>query len=65
MTSPDVLLVDEPTSALDHERAHEVVQLLADETHQVGTAAVMVTHDPAILTHADRVLRMSDGRLGA
>jgi putative ABC transport system ATP-binding protein len=65
MTTHDVLLVDEPTSALDHERAHEVVQLLADETHEVGTAAVMVTHDPEILGHADRVLRMSDGRLGA
>jgi putative ABC transport system ATP-binding protein len=50
---------------MSHERAHEVVQLLADETHEVGTAAVMVTHDPAILGHADRVLRMSDGRLGA
>jgi putative ABC transport system ATP-binding protein len=63
MTGPDVLLVDEPTSALDHQRAHEVVRLLAEETHQVGTATVMVTHDPAIVEHADRVVTMSDGRL--
>lgn len=63
MTGPAVLLVDEPTSALDHHRGEEVVDLLARETHQHGVATVMVTHDDAILHHADRVVRMFDGQL--
>ena len=63
MLRPAVLLVDEPTSALDRQRAREVVELLARETHTERTATVMVTHDPAILDVADRVHEMSDGRL--
>lgn len=64
MTSPAVLLVDEPTSALDRVRSAEAVRLLAEQTRVHGTATVMVTHDSAILDAADRVLEMSDGRLG-
>ncbi|NBM19094.1 ATP-binding cassette domain-containing protein [Streptomyces sp. GC420] len=63
MTSPAVLLVDEPTSALDRVRSTEAVRLLAEQTHQQGTATVMVTHDTAILDTADRVHEMLDGRL--
>ncbi|RPK90043.1 MULTISPECIES: ABC transporter ATP-binding protein [Streptomyces] len=63
MTSPAVLLVDEPTSALDRVRAAEAVQLIAEQTHEHGTATVMVTHDTAIMDAADRVHEMVDGRL--
>jgi putative ABC transport system ATP-binding protein len=60
---PSVLLVDEPTSALDHERGEQIVGLLARITREHGTATVMVTHDKAQLSAADRVLEMVDGRL--
>ncbi|RLV10496.1 ABC transporter ATP-binding protein [Streptomyces griseocarneus] len=60
---PSVLLVDEPTSALDHERGERVMELLAEVTRGHRTATVLVTHDRALLGHADRVLSMSDGRL--
>ncbi|MFI1535204.1 ABC transporter ATP-binding protein [Streptomyces anandii] len=63
MTSPAVLLVDEPTSALDRVRSAEAVQLIAEQTHERGTATVMVTHDTAIMDAADRVYEMVDGRL--
>ncbi|SFK91108.1 ABC transporter ATP-binding protein [Streptomyces pini] len=63
MTSPAVLLVDEPTSALDRVRSAEAVRLLAEQTHERGTATVMVTHDTAIMDAADRVYEMVDGRL--
>ncbi len=63
MTSPTVLLVDEPTSALDRVRSAEAVRLIAEQTHQHGTATVMVTHDTAIMDAADRVHEMVDGRL--
>ncbi|MEV7981138.1 ABC transporter ATP-binding protein [Streptomyces sp. NPDC086519] len=63
MTSPAVLLVDEPTSALDRVRSAEAVQLIAEQTHERGTATIMVTHDTAIMDAADRVYEMVDGRL--
>ncbi|MFF7731554.1 ATP-binding cassette domain-containing protein [Streptomyces sp. NPDC007984] len=63
MTSPAVLLVDEPTSALDRVRSAEAVRMIAEQTHERGTATVMVTHDTAIMDAADRVYEMVDGRL--
>ncbi|WP_329168659.1 ABC transporter ATP-binding protein [Streptomyces sp. NBC_01685] len=63
MTSPAVLLVDEPTSALDRARSAEAVRLISEQTHERGTATVMVTHDTAIMDAADRVYEMVDGRL--
>ncbi|GAB3592292.1 Lipoprotein-releasing system ATP-binding protein LolD [Corynebacterium faecale] len=62
---PNVLLVDEPTAALDRNRAHEIVQLLASECHELGVAGVMVTHDLDVIEHCDRVYDMVDGRLTA
>ncbi|MEU3661286.1 ABC transporter ATP-binding protein [Streptomyces sp. NPDC032940] len=64
MNEPGVLLVDEPTSALDHERGAAVVRLLTRLTRERGTATVLVTHDHAHLTAADRVTEVRDGRLG-
>ncbi|MCB8911460.1 ABC transporter ATP-binding protein [Rhodococcus rhodochrous] len=63
MAEPSLLLVDEPTAALDRKRSHEVVELLALETHTSGVATIMVTHDHEVLRHCDRVLEMVDGRL--
>ena len=61
MASPDLLLVDEPTAALDRKTSHDVVRMLAEETHEHGVATVLVTHDHEILEHCDRVLEMVDG----
>jgi len=63
VADPAVLLVDEPTAALDRARSHEIVELLARETHRAGLATVMVTHDHEMLAHCDRVLTMIDGTL--
>jgi putative ABC transport system ATP-binding protein len=64
MTDPAVLLVDEPTSMLDNQRGRQIVELLARACHQHGVATIMVTHDHGILDAADRVVHISDGRLG-
>jgi putative ABC transport system ATP-binding protein len=63
MSRPSLLLVDEPTAALDRKRSHEVVELLAQETHEAEVATIMVTHDHDVLRHCDRVLEMVDGTL--
>ncbi|MDU0348968.1 ABC transporter ATP-binding protein [Actinomyces sp. MRS3W] len=60
---PTVILADEPTAALDSHRAHDVAQLLAQQTHEQGKATVMVTHDERILPVCDRVMVMRDGVL--
>ncbi|MDF9816277.1 ABC transporter ATP-binding protein [Streptomyces sp. SPB162] len=60
---PAVLLVDEPTAALDHERGAQIVDLLARVTAEHDTATVMVTHDRAAMSRADRSMEMVDGRL--
>lgn len=65
MNAPEVLLVDEPTSMLDRQRGRDTVELLAGQTKQHGVAALMVTHDVAMLNYADRVLHMEDGRIRA
>ncbi|MET9447064.1 ABC transporter ATP-binding protein [Streptomyces cinerochromogenes] len=63
MNDPTVLLVDEPTSALDHERGAAVIDLIARLTRRRATATVLVTHDRAHLTAADRIAEVHDGRL--
>jgi putative ABC transport system ATP-binding protein len=63
INSPSVILADEPTSALDAARAHEIVGLLRDQTHNRQVATVMVTHDIGILGEADRVVTIRDGRI--
>ena len=60
---PDIILADEPTAALDTRRAQDVAHLLADQTHELGKATVMVTHDERLLPVCDRVLVMHDGVL--
>jgi putative ABC transport system ATP-binding protein len=60
---PAVLLADEPTGNLDSRAGEQAVQLLGQAARSRGKAAIIVSHDPRIEKHADRVLRMTDGRL--
>jgi ABC-type lipoprotein export system ATPase subunit len=46
-----------------HGRGRQIVELLARECHEHQVATLMITHDPAMLGYADRVVRMSDGRI--
>lgn len=62
---PAVVFADEPTASLDQATGHEVIRLLADYRNDSRGSVVVVTHDPAMLGGADRVLQMRDGRLSA
>jgi putative ABC transport system ATP-binding protein len=60
---PHVLLADEPTGQLDSETGQQVIALLQRLVHESGSAALVATHDPALVSYADRVLYLRDGRL--
>jgi putative ABC transport system ATP-binding protein len=60
---PAIVFADEPTASLDQATGHEVISLLLDYRTREKGSVVVVTHDPAMLTGADRVLQMRDGRL--
>ena len=61
-TSPPLVLADEPTGNLDAEAGAAVLELLRGAADD-GRAVVLVTHDAAATSAADRVLRLVDGRL--
>jgi putative ABC transport system ATP-binding protein len=60
---PDVLLCDEPTGALDVKTGIIVLQAIQQINQQLGTTTAIITHNAAIAGMADRVLRLSDGRI--
>jgi putative ABC transport system ATP-binding protein len=60
---PDVLLCDEPTGALDVETGRMVLRTIASVNRDTGSATVLITHNAAIAGMADRVLRMTSGRI--
>ncbi|MFF0157692.1 ABC transporter ATP-binding protein [Streptomyces sp. NPDC005263] len=63
VTRPDVIFADEPTGALDTTTAAEILALLRQAVDTQGATVVMVTHDPAAATWADRVLFLADGEI--
>jgi putative ABC transport system ATP-binding protein len=60
---PDVLLCDEPTGALDYATGRIVLEALARVNAELGTTTAVITHNAAIAGMADRVIRMSSGRI--
>ncbi|UUX95037.1 ABC transporter ATP-binding protein [Aquabacterium sp. J223] len=60
---PEVLLCDEPTGALDYSTGKRVLEVIAKVNAELGTTAVVITHNVAIAAMADRVMRLADGRV--
>lgn len=60
---PRLILADEPTGNLDPSTAERVMDVLASEVKQQGTACLLVTHSTAAAARADRVLRLTPGGL--
>jgi putative ABC transport system ATP-binding protein len=60
---PRLLLADEPTGALDSDASRRVLDLLARVREARGMTLLVVSYDPGIGNHAERVLRMTDGRV--
>jgi putative ABC transport system ATP-binding protein len=62
---PQVLLCDEPTGALDYETGKLVLEVIAKVNTELGTTAMVITHNAAIAGMADRVLRLGNGKIVA
>jgi len=60
---PDVLLCDEPTGALDYQTGKLVLEVIERINRELGTTAIVITHNAAIAGMADRVIRLGDGRV--
>jgi putative ABC transport system ATP-binding protein len=60
---PDVLLCDEPTGALDYQTGKLVLEVIARINDELGTTAIVITHNAAIAGMADRVVYLGDGRI--
>jgi putative ABC transport system ATP-binding protein len=62
VNEPSLLLADEPTGNLDSSTSDEIMRVFA-ELHAQGQTIVVVTHEPSIAEHAERVVVLRDGRL--
>lgn len=60
---PTMVLADEPTASLDAANGAQVTALLAEIARDSERIVAVVTHDPRILPHAQRIIRLEDGRI--
>lgn len=60
--NPAFILADEPTGNLDEKTSDEIMELF-HELHRSGVTIVMVTHNPALAPHYDKIIRLRDGRI--
>lgn len=61
--NPDILLCDEPTGALDYKTSKEILCLIEEINKKYGNTVIMVTHNDAIKSMADRVIKLKDGMI--
>lgn len=60
--NPKLLLCDEPTGALDYNTGKAILRLLQKTCQETGKTVVLITHNSAFTTIADRVIRVREGR---
>jgi putative ABC transport system ATP-binding protein len=62
VTDPAILMADEPTGNLDTKASEEIMALFKD-LHRQGRTIVLVTHEPDIARHAERIIHLKDGQV--
>jgi putative ABC transport system ATP-binding protein len=60
--NPTILLADEPTGNLDSKTSEDILGLF-DQLHRQGQTIIIVTHEESVARHANRIIRMRDGRI--
>jgi len=64
INNPSIILADEPTGNLDSKSGKEIMDLLLYLNKQFGTTLIIVTHDPEVAKHTERVIELYDGLVG-
>jgi ABC-type lipoprotein export system ATPase subunit len=62
VNQPKLILADEPTGNLDSRSGLEILALL-ERLNGAGMTILMVTHDPKLGAHAERIIHLKDGRI--
>ncbi len=65
VTRPVLVLADEPTANLDSDNGRQVMEVMARLNRETGATFVFATHDPRVIQHARRVVRLRDGLVEA
>ncbi len=63
VNEPSILLGDEPTGNLDSKTGQEVIDLFRQLNQESGITLIIVTHDPVVASHSDRVISLHDGEI--
>jgi putative ABC transport system ATP-binding protein len=63
VTDPAIVLADEPTGEVDSQTAAGIIALMRRLNEERGQTFIIVTHDPAVADKANRIIRLSDGRV--
>jgi putative ABC transport system ATP-binding protein len=63
VNEPAMILADEPTGNLDSKSGEEIMELLLSLNRERGTTLIIVTHDPNVAGHTQRIIRLRDGLL--
>jgi len=63
VNNPAIIMADEPTGNLDSKVGEEIMSLLLNLNRESGTTLIIITHDPIVAEHAQRVIRLRDGLL--
>jgi len=63
VTDPKMVLADEPTANLDHASAFKVIELMRRMQHNLKTTFIFSTHDPKIVTEAEIIYTLEDGKI--
>ncbi len=61
--NPRIVLADEPTANLDHKTGEGILMLMKEINRKYGTTFIFSTHDRRVMSMADRLVRIEDGRL--
>jgi putative ABC transport system ATP-binding protein len=63
-TDPAFVIADEPTGNLDARNGENLLKLIAELREKTGKTFIIATHDPVVASHADRAIRIVDGKIG-